>query len=252
VNDLGLLIRQIRYENRAFWRNPAAAFFTFAFPLIFMVIFNVIFGDQVAGNGRPGAAFFTPAIVSFSIVNACYTNLAMSVAIVRDEGILKRIHGSPLPTWVYLGARIGHSVLIGLILVTIVTAFGYVAYQVPLPIGQVPTLLVVLLLGCACFCALGLAVSGLIPNAQAAPAVVNATVLPLLFISDVFVPIDKSSFLATVANIFPIRHFSIALQSVYLPTTSSPLNLIDLAWLLGWMILGLGIALRTFTWEPRR
>jgi ABC-2 type transport system permease protein len=252
VKDLRLLFRQVRYENRAFWRNPAAAFFTFAFPLIFMVIFNVIFGAQVNGSGRSAGEFFTPAIVAFSIVNACYTNLAISVSIVRDEGILKRIHGSPLPTWIYLLSRMCLSVLLGLILVVIVTAFGYLVYQVPLPIGQLPGLLLVLLLGSACFCSLGLAVSGLIPNAQAAPAVVNATILPLLFLSDVFIPIDPSSYLATIANIFPVRHFSIALQSVYLPTLSAPLSLTDLAWLLGWMVIGLGLALRTFTWEPRK
>jgi ABC-2 type transport system permease protein len=252
VSSLRLLARQVRYENRAFWRNPAAAFFTFAFPLIFMVIFNEIFGAQTSGNGISGAQFYTPAIVAFAIVNACYTNLAMSVAIARDEGILKRIHGSPLPTWVYLAARISHAVLIGLILVVIVTAFGYLAYSVPLPTGQLPGLVLVLLIGSACFCALGLAVSGLIPNAQAAPAIVNATVLPLLFISDVFISIDKDSFLATLANLFPIRHFSVALQAVYLPATSQPLNLVDLAWLAGWGVLGLALALRVFTWEPRK
>jgi ABC-type multidrug transport system permease subunit len=95
-------------------------------------------------------------------------------------------------------------------------------------------------------------VSGLIPNAQAAPAVVNATILPLLFISDVFIPIDKNSYLATIANVFPVRHFSVALQSVYLPVSSDPLSLTDLAWLVGWTIVGLGLALRTFTWEPRK
>ena len=252
MNNLRLLVRQMRYENRAFWRNPAAAFFTFAFPLIFMVIFNVIFGAQFGGSGFTAGEFFTPAIVAFSIVNACYTNLAMSVAIVRDEGILKRIHGSPLPTGLYLLARVGLSVLLGLLLVLLVTAFGYLAYHVPLPIGQLPALLLVLLLGCTCFCALGLAVSGLIPNAQAAPAVVNATILPLLFISDVFVQIDNSSFLATIASVFPIRHFAIALQSVYVPALSGPLSLIDLAWLVGWATIGLGLALRTFTWEPRK
>ncbi len=252
MKDLRLLVRQVRYENRSFWRNPAAAFFTFAFPLIFMVIFNVIFGAQASRSGRTAGEFFTPAIVAFSIVNACYTNLAMSVAIVRDEGILKRIHGSPLPTWVYLLSRVCLSVLVGLILVVIVTAFGYLVYQVPLPIGQLPGLLLVLLLGSACFCALGLAVSGLIPNAQAAPAVVNATILPLLFISDVFIPIDKDSYLATIANVFPVRHFSIALQAVYLPAVSGPLSLSDLAFLVGWTVIGLGLALRTFNWEPRK
>ena len=79
MSMLRLLVRQIRYENRAFWRNPAAAFFTFAFPLIFMFVFQAIFGDQVEAGGLTAASFFTPAIVAFSIINACFTNLAITV-----------------------------------------------------------------------------------------------------------------------------------------------------------------------------
>ena len=93
MNVLRLLVRQIRYEDRAFWRNPASAFFTFAFPLIFMFVFQAIFGNQVEASGLTAAAFFTPAIVAFSVVNACFTTLAMTVVAVREEGILKRVRG---------------------------------------------------------------------------------------------------------------------------------------------------------------
>lgn len=251
MNDLRLLARQIRYENRAFWRNPAAAFFTFAFPLIFMVIFSVIFGNRDVGPGQSAASFYTPAIIAFSIITACYTNLAMSVTTIREEGILKRVHGTPLPTWVYLCARVGESILVGLILVVIVMVFGDIVYGVALPLDQAPLLLLVLLLGCAAFCALGLAVSGLVPNANAAPAVVNATVLPLLFISDVFVPIDRGSFLAQIAGIFPVRHFADALQAVFTPSVNGTVSATDLAWIVAWAVLGMVLALRTFTWEPR-
>ena len=90
MSGAALALRQIGYENRAFWRNPPAAFFTFAFPLLFMVIFNVLFGADAA-------RFFTPAIMVFGVVTATYTNLAMTVTIARDEGILKRLRGTPLP-----------------------------------------------------------------------------------------------------------------------------------------------------------
>ncbi|MEA2622979.1 MAG: type transport system permease protein [Chloroflexota bacterium] len=251
MTELRLLVRQIRYENRAFWRNPAAAFFTFAFPLIFMFVFNAIFGGQAMGSGQSAAAFFTPAIVCFSIVNACYTNLAMSVSLARDEGILKRIMGTPLPAWIYLMARIGQSVLIGLVLVAIVSAFGAIAYGVPVPWGRLPELVLVLAIGSACFCALGLAVSGLIPNARAAPAVVNATILPLLFISDVFIPLQDDNTLARIGSVFPVRHLAEALQSIWTPDFSGALDPIHLLWLLGWAIAGLALAMRTFSWDPR-
>ncbi len=250
-SDLWLVPRQIRYENRAFWRNPAAAFFTFAFPLIFMVVFNAIFGAQEISAGVKAATFYTPAIVAFSVVNACYTNLAMGITAVREEGILKRVRGTPMPAWVYLVGRMGESVLVGLLLVLVVSVFGAVVYGVPFPFERLPELLLVLLVGSACFCGLGLFVSGLVPNERAAPAVVNATILPLLFISDVFVKLPPDNALAQVANVFPVRHLALALQSIWTPEASGALNLTDVAWICGWAVIGLLLALRTFSWEPK-
>jgi ABC-2 type transport system permease protein len=250
MNNLRLLARQIRYENRAFWRNPAAAFFTFAFPLIFMFVFQAIFGSQVEG-GLSAASFFTPAIVAFSIVNACFTSLAMTVVSVREDGILKRVRGTPLPSYVYLFARIGHSILIGLLLVVVVSTFGALAYGVPFPWGSLPTLVVVLLLGSACFCALGLAISGIVPNDRAAPAVVNAIILPLLFISDVFIRMPPDNALAAIGNLFPVRHLALALEGIWTPALNGPVDVKDLAWLAGWTVVGLLLALRTFSWEAK-
>ena len=117
-------------------------------------------------------------------------------------------------------------------------------------VAQLPLLLVVLVVSGASFCALGLAMAGLIPNAAAAPAIVNATVLPLYFISDVFVQMDETSILAHIGNLFPIRHLANALQAVWNPSTA-PFDPIDLVWIAAWGVLGLVVAMRTFTWEPR-
>jgi ABC-2 type transport system permease protein len=250
MKNLRLVARQIRYENRAFWRNPAAAFFTFAFPLIFMFVFEAIFGNQSEG-GVTAAQFYTPAIVAFSIVNACFTSLAMTTVTVREEGILKRIRGTPMPSLAYLLARICHAVLVGLLLVVVVSTFGALVYGVPFPWDQIPILVLVLLLGSACFCALGLAISGFVPNERAAPAIVNAVILPLLFISDVFIRMPPDNTLAQIGNLFPVRHLALALQGIWTPALNGPVDPNDLVWLAGWTILGLAIALRTFTWEPR-
>ncbi len=251
MRNLRLLVRQIGYENRAFWRNPAAAFFTVVFPLIFMVVFQAIFGNQVEDNGLTAAAFYTPAIVAFSIINACFTSLAMTTVAVREDGILKRIRGTPMPAGVYLAARICHSVLVGLLLVVVVSAFGALVYNVAFPWDQLPLLLLTLLLGSACFCALGLAISGFVPNERAAPAVVNAIILPLLFISDIFLRIPPENLLAKIGDLFPVRHFALALQGIWTPSLNGPVDPKDLAWVAGWAVFGLLIALRTFRWEPR-
>jgi ABC-2 type transport system permease protein len=247
----GLVMRQVRYENRAFWRSPESAFFTFAFPLVFMVIINLVFAS--AGpptEGNPVIAFYTPAIIAFAMINAAFTTLAMTVAIARDEGLLKRVHGTPLPTWAYLAARVAHSVVMGLLLAAIVAAFSAIAFGVPLPVGSLPELLLTLVVGAAAFAALGLAVAGLVPSSASAPAVVNAIVLPLLFISNVFIQIEEG-ILVTVSQLFPVRHFTDALQAAYHPATRGPLDPLDLLWVAAWGIAGLVVARRTFTWEPR-
>jgi ABC-2 type transport system permease protein len=246
MSDVALAVRQVGYENRAFWRNPAAAFFTFVFPLLFMVIFNVLFGEEAA-------TFFTPAIIVFGVVTATYTNLAMTVTIARDEGVLKRIRGTPLPAWAYLAGKIGHAIGIAFLLVVIVAAFGTLVYDVDVPWGALPALVVVLVVAVIAFSALGLAVSGLIPNADAAPAIVNATILPVLFISNVFIQMDNApDWLDTLSHLLPVRHFADATMALYADGADAAFPWSEIGVMALWGVIGVAAALRFFSWEPRR
>jgi ABC-2 type transport system permease protein len=255
MRDLALAFRQVRYENTAFWRNPAAAFFTFAFPLIFLVIFNVIFGGGTTDRfGNPELSvsnFYIPAVAAFSVITACYTNIAIGVTFARDEGQLKRIRGTPLPGWAYLFGRIAHAIVIAIILVVIVVLFGLAFYDVEIP-GKMPEFVAAIALGAIAFAALGLAVTAIIPNPDASPAVTNATILPLLFISDVFIPLDQGTpeWLITLSEIFPIKHFSSALIASYNPTRVD-FEAWDLVVMAIWGVIGVFLALRFFSWEPR-
>jgi ABC-2 type transport system permease protein len=256
VSGFGIALRQVRYENRAFWRNPPAAFFTVIFPLMLLVIFNLIFGEddlEIPGGTASTATFYVPAIAAMAVISACYTNIAMMVTIARDRGELKRKRGTPLPSWAFLFGRIVHATLLSLLLVTIVTAFGATFYDVDIPTNTMPAFIVTLTIGSMVFCALGLAVTAAIPNADAAPAIVNATILPLLFISDVFIPLnDAPDWLLAVGDIFPVKHFSEALQTAFNPyETGSGFEPWHLAVLAAWGIAATVVALRWFSWEPR-
>jgi ABC-2 type transport system permease protein len=255
VTGVALALRQVRYENRAFWRNPAAAFFTFVFPLLFMVIFNVLFAGQ--GGTQPGSRasdFFTPGIIVFAVVTATYTNIAMTVSNARDSGVLKRARGTPLPAWAYIFGRLMHAVLIAGLLVVIVAAFGALLYDVRFPWERLPALALTLAVAAASFCALGLALTVVIPNADAAPPITNATILPLFFISNVFIRMqDAPAWLDLVSRAFPVRHFADAMLSIFHPlTTGSGLAWGDLAIIGAWGLGGLLVCLRYFSWEPRR
>jgi ABC-2 type transport system permease protein len=251
-----LALRQVWYINKAFVRNPASAFFTLVFPLMFLVIFTVIFGGGkvLVGPGRSVSVstFYIPAISAFSVITACYTNIAISLSFSRDSGALKRIQGSPLPAWGYMFARVTHSVLIAIVLVVICAAFGAVFYSATLPTQTLPAFALTVIVGAATFCALGVAVTSVIPNADAAPAVVNASVLPLLFISNVFIPIQNPpAWLDLLAKIFPVRHFADALIGSFFALSGSGLHTNDLLVLGAWGVAGLIVAVRFFDWEPR-
>jgi ABC-2 type transport system permease protein len=257
MSALQLALREVRYVNLAFWRNPPAAFFTFFFPIMFMLIFNVLFGgtNQIGGtSGLRVADFYTPGIIVFSVITATYTNIAMSVTASRDLGVLKRVRGTPLPPVSFLAGRILHAVLIAFLLVVIVAAFGSLAYQVRFPWDRLPALVVTLAISAGSFCALGMAIAGFVPNADAAPAIVNFSILPLNFISNVFIDMRGTpDWINTVSRIFPIRRFADAMLGIYNPSsTGNGFYWTDLAVIAAWGLGGLILALRFFSWEPRR
>ena len=258
MSDLGLAFRQARYTNKGFWRNPANAFFTFAFPLMFLVIFTALLGKgTVILNGLPfnQSTYYVAGMSAFAIITACYTNLAISVTFQRDAGILKRTRGTPLPGYDYLAARVTHAILMAVILVAICSAFGAAFYDATIPRG-VPLLetIVVVLVGAGSFAALGLALTSVIPNADAAPAVVNATILPLLFISGVFIPIgtDAPRWVDVLGRVFPVRHLVEAYLGAYYGKPFFDFSWTDVGVIALWGIGGLLFAARRFSWEPRR
>lgn len=252
-----LALRQVVYENKAFWRNPPAAFFVFAFPLMFLVIFNIAFGSQPIDirGGRATASFFiVPAIVTFSLINATFTNLALNIAFAKDAGLLKRVRGTPLPPWSFLAAKLIHAVFVMALLVFITTAAGALFYDVDVPGNTLPAVIAALVVGAASFSALGLAATAAIPNADAAPAIVNAIILPLYFVSDVFIRIqDPPAWMELLREVTPVKHLQAAFFTAYNPfVQGAGFEWGDLAVVAVWGAAGLGLAFRFFTWEPRR
>ena len=247
---------QVRYVNKAFWRNPASAFFTFAFPLMFLVIFTALLG-----NGRvrlspttvvDTSTYYVAAMASFAVISACYTNIAISLSFQRDLGVLKRINGTPLPSSSFLGARILHAMLVAVALVVITAAFGRALYGADIPTGlTLARFAVVLVVGAASFCALGLAITAVIPNGDASPAIVNASILPLLFLSGIFIPLGSNApaWIVWIARIFPVRHFAVDMQAGFLGTAFSWTDVLIVA---AWGVGGLLFAVRSFSWEPRK
>lgn len=249
-----LLAHQVRYEQLAYWRNPPAAFFSAVFPLMFLVIFASLNADarleQLGGISYN--QYYVPAITAFGVIGACYTNLAMTLAMRRHYGQLKRKRTTPLPAWALIGGLIGSSIVVSTVLVVLTLGAGVLLYDVQLAASSLPAMAFVIALGAACFCSLGIALQTVIPNADAAPAIINAVLLPLVFISGTFFPVADDGWPGRVAGLFPIRHFGTALFDAATPSVAGGVNPADLLWLAGWLVVGVLVAVRRFRWEPGR
>lgn len=249
-----MLIRQVRSEQRSLWRNPASAFFTLVLPLVFLVIFASLFhASRVSQLGNIAFdQYYVPALAAFGVMGATFTNLAITVSVRRDSGALKRLRATPLPRWVFFAGLIGSAILVALLMVVLTTSLGVLLYGLQFS-GHYAQTALVFVVGALCFSALGIAITSVIPNADAAPAIVNGTFLPLVMISGTFFPVEGApAFIQRVADVFPIRHFTRAVVEVYNPHAGPGLPGGDLLVMLAWAALAILVALRGFRWEPPR
>jgi ABC-2 type transport system permease protein len=248
--DVALVWHQVRYEQLSFWRNPQSAFFTFVFPVVLISVFGALFhgaGRSSYFYGLSALQYYVPTIAAVSVLGACYSQLAIVLATRRQDGILKRVRATPLPAWAYFLGLLAHCIVVSVIDVALIVAVGRV-FGVPLPTHWA-AIAVALVLGAACFCALGVAVASLIRNAEAAPAVVQLVAFPLIFISGTYLPIH-SAVLNQVTGALPVRPFNQALLGPFGEHTGFAWH--DLAVLLAWGVIGGLVAVRRFRWNPRR
>jgi ABC-2 type transport system permease protein len=251
---MSLLLHQLRYDQKIFWRNPAAVFFTVMFPVVLLLIFGVVFSDQTVAvdGGVEITTYYVPAILTLATVSATMQTLAMTLVIAREDGRLKRGRGTPMPAWVFIAGRVGNSIVVALLMLAVIAAIGKLLYGVPIPWGRAPDLFVVLAVGSAAFCCLGLALTAVIPSQDAAAPIVNALLLPLYFLSGIFIPDDElPSGVIDFANHFPIRPFFQAFFDAYVPGSGPALAWDHLAVVAIWGVAGLLLAIRFFRWTPR-
>lgn len=250
-----LALHQFRFDQRVFWRNPASVFFTVALPLIFLLIFATIFGNETIGElgGIKTTTYYVPAIVTLGVVSATLQSLAVNLTVDRENGILKRGRGTPLPAWAFFAGRVGNSIVVSVLLLVAVTAMGRLIYGVEVPWERLPAVLLTLVVGAASFCCLGVALTAAIPSEDAAAPIANFAVLPLYFLSGVFIPeTEIPDGVLAFADLFPIRHFFEAFFEAYDPTTvGAGFDWGSLAIVAAWGAFGLVLAIRFFRWTPR-
>ena len=242
MSTMALAWEQFRFERKLFWRNPSAAFFNFLLPLLLLVLIATAFASE-----SDELEVLIPGVAGMGVLATTFTALAFNLTILRDEGVLKRIRGTPIPAGAYLAGIIGSATLNACLQVALVVVIGNLVYGVDWP--QEPVLLAAFtLLGVVCFAALGVAFAQAIPNEDAAPAYTNAIFLPLIFISGVFYSADElPEALKTIAEALPLKHLIDGLSEAIVGGggDAGTAALIVAAW----AAAGLFLAVRFFRWE---
>lgn len=250
-----LVLGQIRYQTIILLRSPAGPFFAVVVPLMVLGALNFLQGGErlLSRGDIRFAQFFTPAMLAFAVMNACYITTVTHTVIARDEGILKRLRGTPLPPLAYVTGRAGASVLLASVSVGAVLLLGHFAYDVDILARTLPALIVTLLLGMVCFAVVGVAVTVVIANSDVALPFAYGTLLPLCFISDVFFPADAApDWLSGLASAFPVKHLADALERIGNPTVAGTgWSAWDLGIMACWTVAGLLVIGLFFRWEPR-
>jgi ABC-2 type transport system permease protein len=238
---------QYRLERRMFWRNPSAAFFNFLLPLLFLALFGAIF----SGN-QDDLNVLIPGIAGMSIMATTFSSLTMNLTFLREQGVLKRMRGTPLPEGSYLLGIFGNAVANAIIQLTLVIVAGKLLFGTGWPKDWIE-LVVYVGFGVVCLAALGVAWSHVIPNYDAAAAYSNIVFLPVIFISGVFYDVnDAPVFLLHLAQVLPLVHIIDGLSGALVTGRSLGDNLSGLCVICIWTLVGLFFAVRGFSWDSHR
>ncbi|MBV8258901.1 MAG: ABC transporter permease [Actinobacteria bacterium] len=249
-----LVLHQARFDLQGFLRNRQSRFFTLILPLLFLVIFVSVFGNNTVGpQGVKASTYYVPGLAALAIIAASFVNLVISVTMLREEGILKRRRATPVPAWVLIAGRTLMTVGVSLTTMTVLILVGRFAYGVHLQAHTIPGIVFTAVVGSVTFCVLAYAFSTFISNEDAAQPMVQAVMLPLYFISGVFIPaVNLPSWLRHVAEVFPVQHLADGLHHAFDPaTTGVGIVWSDIGVLALWCAIGVVVALRRFSWLPK-
>lgn len=237
-----VLLRQIRHELVAISRTPITLVLCLGLPVGFFVLLSALIGNEVLdeAQGLRLVQFFAPGSATFGIAMATFSFLAIAFAEARSTGVLKRQAGSPVPGWVLVGGRLGASLVLGLVSTVLILGSGVAFYGLVIPSRSIAAVLVTLVVSSLAFSALGLALAMLLPNVQTTVAVTNGVVVPLSFISDVFmVGGAMPGWLAGFGWLFPLKHIASLLRDALNPyLTGSGFQLDHLAVIVAWGVVG--------------
>jgi ABC-2 type transport system permease protein len=250
-----LLLHQVRYDLLTSLRNPRARFFTFFFPIVLLVVFTGVFGSGhtvVDGVRVDLSRFYVPGILAMSIVVAAYANLVISITSLRETGVLKRRRATPVSPTVLVAGQAIATVVVATVMGTLLLVIAKVAYGVDMSPAGLAAMAITAVVGTLAFACIAYAVSILVGSPDAAQPIVQATMLPLWFISGVFIPTATlSATLRSVGSLFPVEHIAAGMHLASVRSSfSTAISVPDLLALAAWGVAAALFCAWRFSWLP--
>ncbi|MBA2740475.1 MAG: ABC transporter permease [Actinobacteria bacterium] len=246
---MSVLVHQVMFEQRIFWRSREAAVFIFIFPILLYVLLASVYSDEI--DGVPSADLLLAGLFGYGAANTAFAGLAITLVGRREVGILKRLRGTPLPPATYLAAVLLSTLVVFALETVALLLLGALAFGASMP-ENVLGFAGAVVLGVACFAGMGVGAASLIRSAEGVSAVVNVVVLPMAFLSGSFGGRGEyPAVLQAIADVLPLTYFLEIVDGVYLEGSSLFAEPRALAIVAAWGVAGLAIALRWFGWLPR-
>ncbi len=250
---MSVLLHQLSFEQRTFWRNREAAVFIFIFPLLLYSLLGSIYSNEIEIDGVDYASgdVLLAGLFGYGAANTAFAGLAIILVTRREMGILKRVRSTPLPPATYMAAVLVSTLIVFVLQSIALLALGRFVFDAGMPAnwaGFAGSVLV----GAACFTGLGLGIASVIRSAEGVAAVVNVILLPMAFLSGSFGPTgDYPAFLQAVGDALPLKYFLDVVNGVYLEGDSLFADPAALAIVAAWGAAGLAVAWMRFGWVPR-
>ncbi|CAM5576607.1 transport permease protein [Streptomyces spiroverticillatus] len=249
-------------EIKQFFRQRDQVIFTFAFPIVFLALFASIFRDNLEGTGITASQLYVPTMLASGLMSVSFQSLGISIAVERDEKVLRRLRGTPMPPAAYFLGKIWLVLATGVAEAVILLAVGSTLFDVDLPAtaGKWLTFVWIFVLGLTGCALLGIAVSSLPTSGKSASSVVILPFLLLQFMSGVYIPTKElPDWMLSVGSLFPLKWMCQGLRGVFLPESAASLEHAGaweydrIALVLGaWVIGGLVLCLLTFRWKSKQ
>lgn len=244
TTTLRLILHQLRFEQRIFWRTHSNVFITFALPLILLL--SVSFAHGGAGHRRE----IVTGIIAVVVVGTAMQALAISLVFHREQGVLKRLGATPASHAVLLAARIASTTVVCMLVMVAIVIVAVVAMGVAPPHNPIVGALVTVF-GVIAFSGMGLGLATIVPSADAAPAVTTTFYLVFMFVSGVFYPVSALPHpIRVAADILPMDNLVEPMRALWIEGHDAHGMALRLVVLAVWGLVGTLVALRWFRWQP--